>query len=122
MEADRITGLLRDEAAVFDAIEPLVEDVNERRSIVKQAVDPAGRWRGLERSEKRWILQSLVARIELGRESVNIQMQPGRIPELVDPGGEAMRTGQLGFARWAGSVASLCLPPAIVGARRGLIP
>jgi DNA invertase Pin-like site-specific DNA recombinase len=92
--ADRINAFLRDEAAVFDAIEAFVPDVNERRSIVKQAADLAGRWRDLEPQEKRWILQSLVARIELGRESVKMQMQPGRIPEVVDPGGEAMRTDQ----------------------------
>ncbi len=88
--ADRITGFLRDEAAVFDTIETFVADVNERRSIVRQAADLAGRWRDLGPPEKRRILQSLVARIELGRESVKIEMQPGRIPEVVDPDSEAM--------------------------------
>jgi DNA invertase Pin-like site-specific DNA recombinase len=92
--ADRITGFLRDEAAVFDAIEPFVQDVNERRSIVKQAADLAGRWRGLEPPEKRHILQSLVARIGVRRESVKIQVWPGRTPEVVDPGGELMRIDQ----------------------------
>jgi hypothetical protein len=92
--ADRISCFLRDEAAVFDAIEPFVQDVNERRSIVKQAAELAGRWRDLEPPEKRWILQSLVARIEVERERVKIQVRPGRTPEVVDPDGELMRIDQ----------------------------
>jgi hypothetical protein len=83
---DRITGFLWNEAAVFDAIEPFVEDVNERRSIIKQAADLAGRWPDLEPQEKRRILQSLVARIEVGRENVKIRMRPGRVPDVVDLG------------------------------------
>ncbi len=86
--ADRITGFLWDEAAVFDAIEPFVEDVNERRLIVRQAVNLAGRWRDLEPPEKRQILRSLVARIEVRRENVKIQVRPGRIPEIMDLDGE----------------------------------
>ena len=92
--ADRITGFLRDEAAVFDAIETFVEDLNERRSIIEQAADLAGRWRNLEPSEKRRILQSLVERIEVGRESVKIRVRPGRVPDVVDPDGHMMRTDQ----------------------------
>jgi hypothetical protein len=92
--ADRVTGFLGAEAAVFDAIETFVEDVNGRRSIVKQAADLAGRWRDLEPLEKRRILQNLIHRIEVGRESVRIQVWPHRIPEAVDPDAEAMRTDQ----------------------------
>ena len=92
--ADRITGFLRDEAAVFNAIEPFVEDLNERRSVVKQAAGLVGRWRDLEPLEKRRILQRLVQRIEVGRERVKIQVRPGRIPEVVDPDGEPMRIDQ----------------------------
>ena len=72
MVADRITGFLWDEAAAFDAIEPFVEDLNERRSVVKQTADLAGRWRNLESSEKRRILQSFVARIEVRRGRVRV--------------------------------------------------
>jgi hypothetical protein len=92
--ADRITGFLGDEAAVFDAIEAFVEDVNRRRSIFKQAVDLAGRWRDLEPPEKRRILRSLIARIEIGRESVMIQVWPHRVPEAVDPDADATQTDQ----------------------------
>ena len=90
LATDCITGFLWDEAAVFDAIEPFVEDVNERRAIVKQAADLAGRWRDLEPPDKRQILRSLVARIEVRRERVKIQVRPGRIPEVVDPDGAMM--------------------------------
>ena len=92
---DRIAGFLKDEAAVFDAIESFVEDVNARRSIVEQAVDLAGRWRALEPSERRRILQSLVARIEVGRESMKIEVRPRRILEIVDPNSEPMLTDQV---------------------------
>ncbi len=88
--ADRIISFLRDEAAVFDAIEIFVEDVNERRLIVKQAADLAGCWRDLEPPDKRRILQNLIVRIEVRRESVKIQVRPGRIPKVVDPNGEPM--------------------------------
>ena len=91
---DGITGFLRNDAAVFDAIETFTEDVNVRRSIVKHAADLAERWPDLERSEKRLILQRLVVRIEVGREHVKIQVRPGRIPETVEPGGHPMRIDQ----------------------------
>ena len=91
---DRITGLLSDEAAVFDAIESFVEDINERRSIVTQAADLVGRWPDLEPPEKRRIFQSLVARIEVRRESVKIRVRPGRIPEVVIADSEMMRIDQ----------------------------
>jgi len=91
---DRITGFLWDEAAIFDAIEPFIDDLNERRSIVRQAADLAGRWQDLEPPEKRQVLQRLVARIEVRREKVKIQVQPGQIPEVVDLDGEPMRIDQ----------------------------
>jgi len=92
--AECITGFLLDEAAVFGAIEPFIEDVIERRSIVWQTAELAGRWRGLEPQEKRRILQSLITRIKVERERVKIQMRPCRIPEIVDPNGAAIRTDQ----------------------------
>ena len=91
---ERITGFLRDEAAVFDAIEPFVEDVNERRSIFTQSADIAGRWPNLEPPEKRRIFQTLVARIEVRRESVKIRVRPSRIPEVVIANSEMMRIDQ----------------------------
>jgi len=92
--ADRITGFLRDEAAVFDAIDGFVEDVNARQSIVKQAADLAGRWQDLKPPEKRQILQGLVARIEVGRATLMIRVRLHRIVTAVDPDGEAMRIDQ----------------------------
>ncbi len=91
---DRVTGFLRDEAAIFETIETYVEDVNERRSIVARAADLAGRWPNLEPMEKRRILQNFVARIEIRRESVNIQVRPDRIVEIVNPNGHLLRIDQ----------------------------
>jgi len=92
--ADRITSFLCEEAAVFDAIAPLIEDVNERRSIVTQVVDLAGRWRELEPPDKRRILQSLIARIEIHRESVKIQVKPCQVPAITYPSYQPMMTDQ----------------------------
>jgi len=91
---DRIIGFLRTEAAIFEAVETAIADVNERRSVVRQAADLAERWPDLHPPEKRQALQTLVARIEVQRECVNIQVRPGRIPDIVDPNGAPMLTGQ----------------------------
>lgn len=92
--ADHITNFLCDETAVFDAIEPLIEDVNQRHSIVRQAAGLAGRWQDLEPPEKRRILQCLIARIEIHRESVKIQVWPGRVREITDSSHQPMMTDQ----------------------------
>ncbi|MHA1560317.1 MAG: recombinase family protein [Alphaproteobacteria bacterium] len=91
---DRVTGFLRDEAAVFIAVDPLVEDLHERRSIIRQAADLADRWPDLEPASQRQILQNLVARIEIQRESVKIQIRPHQIPEVVNPDGAPTQPGQ----------------------------
>lgn len=88
---DRVTGFLRDEVAIFDAIETFVDDLNTRRSFVRQAADLARRWRDLELPEKRRILLSLVERIEVGRVNVKIRVRPGRVADVVDPEGHLMR-------------------------------
>ncbi len=54
----------------------------------------AGHWRVLAPSEKRNILQSLVARIKVGRESVIIRVRPGRLADIVNPDNEAIRIDQ----------------------------
>ena len=89
--AYRITGFLCDDAAIFDAIASFVEDINVRRSIIKQAAELAGNWRDLKPLEKRRILQCFVARIEVGRESVIMRVRPGRIADIVKPDNEALR-------------------------------
>ncbi len=50
---------------------------------------------GLEPPDNRQILRSLVARIEVRRESVKIQLWPGRIPQVAKPDGEPMRIDQV---------------------------
>ena len=88
--ADRITGFLCDEASVFDAIEPFVEDINVRRSIINQAAELAGNWRDLEPSEKRRTLQSFVSRINIEREGVIIRVRPAWLADIVNPDNEAI--------------------------------
>lgn len=83
---DRIKGFLRAEAAVFDAIEPFAAvHVTERQTIITQAAGLAARWQDLEPRQKRRILLCLVARIEVHREAIIVQLRPSRIPEVVNP-------------------------------------
>jgi hypothetical protein len=91
---DSVTGYLRNEAAIFDAIETFVEGLSTRQLFVKQAADLARRWRDLQSPEKRRILQSLVERIEVGSGIVKIRVLPGRVPNIVDPDGHLMRIDQ----------------------------
>ncbi len=86
LAADRLTGFLRDQAAIFGAIGSFTEDVNKRKKIVGRAADLAERWAGLPPSAKRAVLQRLVDRIGVKRATVEIATRPATIPEIVSPG------------------------------------
>jgi hypothetical protein len=83
--AGRLTGFLRDQAAIFGAIEPFTEDVNERKKIADLAANLAERWAGLPPSAKRAVLQRFIDRIDVQRETVEIAIRPAAIPEIVSP-------------------------------------
>jgi site-specific DNA recombinase len=73
---DRIRDWIADEAAVYHAIEPLVADVDRRQAVLEQAVDLSERWPELAPSEGKAILRRLVHRIEVGRDSVQVEVRP----------------------------------------------
>ncbi|MHA1524865.1 MAG: hypothetical protein ACTSY1_10740, partial [Alphaproteobacteria bacterium] len=91
---NRVLEFLRDETAIFEAIEPFTEQINERQFVIRQAADLANRWRDLEPKEQRQIVLKLVARIEVCRESIKVQLWPRQLPMVVNPGGKPTRVDQ----------------------------
>src|SRR5262249_39196767 len=80
---ERLTQFFASEAEVFGAIEPLVGDVNDCTNVVARAASLAKRWPDLDPAEKRAILTTLVDRIDLMRETVDIRICPGQLPALL---------------------------------------
>ena len=81
---DRLRQFLANEAELFDAIEGPIADVNDRGNVISRAADLARQWPELEPSRKRAILTTLVDRIELQRETLQIRIRPGQLPSVLD--------------------------------------
>jgi len=92
---DRVLAFLRDSAAVFTAVQPVKDHVMERQAVVSQAGDLARRWQALPLSTKRGILQRLIVRIDMRRETVEIAVRPSAIAEVADPGFHPARCSRL---------------------------
>ncbi len=80
---ERLTRFLQTKAEVFGAIESLVGDVNECSDVVARGADLAQRWPGLAPTERRAILATLVDRIDLMRETLEIRILPHRLPAVL---------------------------------------
>ena len=80
---DRLLQFLSNTTSVFEAIEGHVTDANRRADIATRATALAGRWKALPPTEKRSILLSLVERIDVLRDSLEIRIQPGRLPKIL---------------------------------------
>ncbi len=80
---ERLTRFFGSEAEVFGAIEPLVGDVNVCTDIVARAAGLAQRWTDLDPAERRAILSTLVDRIDLQREKVEIRICLSRLPTVL---------------------------------------
>jgi len=94
---DRIVAFLGDQAAGFSAVESFIEDVTRRMAVAHEAAELARRWREIEPSGRRLMLQRLVDRIDVRRDAVDIAIRPNAIPAIVhcdlgpmrqDPGDE----------------------------------
>lgn len=81
---DRTLALLSDTAAIFDAVEPITSDLNGRMAVVRDAADLAKRWATLQPPVRRAILQHLIVRIEVRRETVEMAIRPAAIPGIFD--------------------------------------
>ena len=80
---ERLTRFFASEAEVFGAIEPLIGDVNDCTDVVARAAGLAQRWPDLDPAERRAILMTLVDRIDLLRETLEIRIIPGRLPAIL---------------------------------------
>jgi hypothetical protein len=74
---------MQSDAEVFGAIESLVGDVNDCTEVVARVSDLAQRWPRLTPAERRTILATLVDRIDLLRETVQIRICPGQLPAVI---------------------------------------
>ena len=83
---DRLRQFLTSATDLYGAIEPHVADVNERTDFLARAADLAERWPRIEPSGKRAILTTLVDRIDLMRETLEIRILPGRLLSILDDG------------------------------------
>ena len=82
---DRICALLRDGAAVFNASAEKSAPVEASRNLIAQAAGLAQRWPTLAASDKRIILQILIARIAVRPATVDIAIRPMTLAKLVEP-------------------------------------
>ena len=80
---ERLTVFLKSQGEIFDAVEPLFDDVNRRQQVVELAADLAARWPDLEPATKRRIFERLVDRIDLTQETLEIRIAPGRLLEIL---------------------------------------
>ncbi|MGB0748554.1 MAG: recombinase family protein [Magnetospiraceae bacterium] len=72
---ERIFEFLCDPAQIHDAITPWIQDVAERHALMRRSHDLSQQWNASAPPEKRSILQRLVHRIELGRETLEIHIR-----------------------------------------------
>src|SRR5262249_32593920 len=80
---ERLTRFLVSESELFAVIRPLVGDGNDTTDIVACATDLAQRWSDLDPAERRAIFSSLVARIDLKRETLEIRIRPVQLPAIL---------------------------------------
>ena len=80
---ERLRQFLQSDAEVFGAIEPVVRDVNYCTEVVARASEFAQRWPALAPAERRAILATVVDRVDLLRETVEIRICPGRLPAVL---------------------------------------
>jgi len=82
---DRICALLRDGDVMFDAGGDGPANVEASRTLITQATALAQRWPTLAASDKRTILQVLVARIDVRPATVEIAIRPSTLNKIVSP-------------------------------------
>lgn len=77
--AERLCQFLTNEIEMFGALESILSDVAERMEAVARAAELATRWSGLATARKRGILLTIVGRIDILSEAINIRIHPDRI-------------------------------------------
>ena len=83
---DRLRHFLTSETELYGAIETRIGDVNDCAEVITRAADLARRWPSLAPAEKRAVLSTLVDRVDLLHETLEIRLLPDRIPATLDDG------------------------------------
>jgi len=88
---DRIRALLADGSAVFDAVNSTSATSEQCGELIAQAAALARSWPELPSHEQRHIICTLIARVEIGNESVALHVVPARLGTILqqDSTGEA---------------------------------
>ena len=81
---DRVRDWLADEAAVFQAIEPWLVDVDRRQALLQRAAALSERWPELALSESKAVIRLLVQRIEVSRDLLKFEVQPAGLLKDLD--------------------------------------
>jgi DNA invertase Pin-like site-specific DNA recombinase len=83
----RLRELLADDAAIFEAIEDMVAELEDQRRLIAHAAVLAAGWPDLAPAAKIAILQALVHRVEVGRDKITIQLRSNWLAEIIAPDG-----------------------------------
>ena len=83
---ERLTTFLADDAEIDDAIEAHVDDLGERKRIIRQAAALAQRWAERDLSTRKAMLGVIVDRIEIRPGNITLKLRPQHLAEVVDPG------------------------------------
>ncbi|MGI9452797.1 MAG: recombinase family protein, partial [Geminicoccaceae bacterium] len=82
---NRLMGFLGNASDIFGVIEEAITDVDDRKMVIDRAAYLAKAWPALEPHCKKAILQALVDRIEVQRETIILQLRSNRLIDIVDP-------------------------------------
>jgi site-specific DNA recombinase len=104
---ERIVSFLADSHGVFSATRAITSDLHHQQALVSQAAAAAESWPDLPIAERRLMLQAMLARIEVSRETIAIAVRPASIEAL---GEERSRAARLQPAETDGSTIVLTAP------------
>jgi hypothetical protein len=80
---DRLLRFLTSEGEMYHAIEPYLAEVTMRSHLVSCANDLAARWSKTKPAERRSLIIAMVDRVDITRETIEVQVRPDRLPSLL---------------------------------------
>ena len=80
---DRLRAWFADAAAVLEATASTATDVEQQRTVIGQAGALARSWPELNRNQQREIIYRIVRRIDLGEESISLEVLPDRLEAVL---------------------------------------
>ena len=80
---DRLRRFLTSEGEMYHAIEPHLAEVTMRSHFVFCANDLAARWSKSKPAERRSLIIAMVDRVDITRETIEVQVRPDRLPSLL---------------------------------------